>query len=248
MYYSPIHPRTHIKYTYTLPPPPPLPSLSLSLSRLFHCQKLWHFKVRLTVHFVHWVKQTPMSDKITRNAMLCITMTMHYLIPCGGKNSFLPWVTWKTTAMTITSRIKLHMSQTERCSIFGKKCTCTKSSNAAIFYYTSPTFCACLWIGRPRAGNTRCRSVHHNMSKCTPHDVEVYSNQMKGQRVTNCDSPPPHPPPPPYSLSFWVWACCAFTPDLSHVISATVDVSHVTPQGRTARSQRCNNGPRSFLP
>ena len=115
-------------------------------------------------------------------------MTMHYLIPCGGKNSFLPWVTWKTTAMTITSRIKLHMSQTECCSIFGKKCTCTKSSNAAIFYYTSPTFCACLRIGRPRVGNTRCRSVHHTMSKCTPHDVEVYTNQMKGQRDTNCDS------------------------------------------------------------
>ena len=166
-------------------------------------------------------------------------MTMHYLIPCGGKNSFLPWVTWKTTAMTITSRIKLHMSQTERCSIFGKKCTCTKSSNAAIFYYTSPTFCACLRIGRPRAGNTRCRSVHHTMSKCTPIKWKVNETQT----VTD------HPPPPPLlSLSFWVWACCAFTPDLSHVISATVDVSHVTPQGRTARLQRCNNGPRSFLP
>ena len=183
--------------------------------------------------------------------MLCITMTMHYLIPCGGKNSFLPLGNLKNNSNDANQHLEypLHMSQTERCSIFGKKCTCTKSSNAAIFYYTSPTFCACLRIGRPRAGNTRCRSVHHNMSKCTPHDVEVYTNQMKGQRDTNCDSPPPHPLPPHSLTLFLSMSSAVRSPLIYHtLISATVDVSHVTPQGRTARSQRCNNGPRSFLP
>ena len=122
------------------------------------------------------------------------------------------------------------MSQTERCSIFGKKCTCTKSSNAAIFYYTSPTFCACLRIGRPRAGNTRCRSVHHNMSKCTPHDVEVYTNQMKGQRDTNCDSPLPHPPSPPFSHSLFEYEHAVRSPLIYHTSSRPLQMCHTSPR------------------
>ena len=106
--------------------------------------------------------------------------------------------------MSITSR-KNYTSQTERCSIFGKKCTCTKSSQAAVFYFISPTtFCACLPIGRRRAGNTRCRSVNQSTDRSTRHKLWQ-------------PTPTRLPPPPILSLSFWVWACvCVHPRSITH--------------------------------
>ena len=143
-----------------------------------------------------------LSDKITRNAMLCITMTMHYLIPCGGKNSFLTWVTWKTKAMTITSRIKLHVSNWALLYIWKEVYMHKELKRGNLLLYFSNI------LRLPSDRKTTCGE--HTMSKCTPQYVEVYTTRCRSVHQSNERSTrhklwqPTPTPPPPHSLTLFL--------------------------------------------
>ena len=76
----------------------------------------------------------------------------------------------------------------------------------------------------------------HTMSKCTPQYVEVYTSQMKGQRDTNCDSPPPPsppptpPPPPPFSHSLFEYEHAVRSPLIYHTSSRPLQMCHTSPR------------------